>query len=351
MSSNYPYINARIRAMQSELITPADLAMLADGKDADDVARYLAKTAYGPDIEKGLHLYHGAQGVEEGIRKNVLKKFVQIRDMMDEDGKHMIEVWLRKWEIRDIKTILRAQHSGVMDSAVVENLYAVGKLHKSVLAELAKTHDARQLIEMLGSMRSPYTKVLRAALPQYESSRSLFPLEFALDRDYYAELERAATELQSSEDQEIVHAWLINEIHVVNVLLLARLYHETMPLAQKISFFLPLPKRQSTPYADYLNRHSFKEAMMAAAGALKRGAYGEFVAGHVDGSLESLIRGLEKLRIQEQISLFGQDPLSIAIVLAYLYAKHNEGANLRILVYGLKSGLPKSRIESELVYA
>ena len=59
---------------------------------------------------------------------------------------------------------------------------------------------------------------------------------------------------------------------------------------------------------------------------------------------------LEKFLIRKGVSAFSGDPLSVASVIGYFWAKYNEVTNIRIISRCKTVDLPDEQLKEELVY-
>jgi V/A-type H+-transporting ATPase subunit C len=59
---------------------------------------------------------------------------------------------------------------------------------------------------------------------------------------------------------------------------------------------------------------------------------------------------LDKFVLQKALSLFSGDPLSLALVIGYLWAKLNEITNIRIIAMCKTEYVPEKEVMEELVF-
>jgi V/A-type H+-transporting ATPase subunit C len=67
------------------------------------------------------------------------------------------------------------------------------------------------------------------------------------------------------------------------------------------------------------------------------------------GSIAVFERALEDYVMRKAVKLGVGDPLGAGVVVSYLWAKHNEVQNLRIIVKGKSVGMPRDRMREELI--
>ena len=67
------------------------------------------------------------------------------------------------------------------------------------------------------------------------------------------------------------------------------------------------------------------------------------------GRFSRIERCLESYLINANIRLFRAEPLSVAVIIAFIWAKLNEIVNLRIVLRGQNVGMPEEKIREALV--
>ncbi|MCH8328932.1 MAG: V-type ATPase subunit [Nanoarchaeota archaeon] len=83
--------------------------------------------------------------------------------------------------------------------------------------------------------------------------------------------------------------------------------------------------------------------------------YGDAIKGGIEdlkstGSLITIETELYKYLLKESILLLHQHPLSIDVILGFMFAKDIEIRNLRIIIKGKQLGLDNDFIEKQLVF-
>ena len=78
----YAYVNARIKAMKSRLLDPSLLEQLINKPDIDSFIAELEKTTYREELDKAGVLYSGINRIEVAIRKDLVKTFRTILNLI-----------------------------------------------------------------------------------------------------------------------------------------------------------------------------------------------------------------------------------------------------------------------------
>lgn len=349
MAVDFSYPNARIRAMRSDLLDLNFYQKLLEIEEPSALISALGETVYKGDVEEGTLKYSGTLGVEEAFRKNITRTFAKIYNMVEGDARDLVEILLGRWDVHSLKTILRGKNVGAPIEEILESLIPAGRLNEVFLTELAKQPDIKAVIDLLVMTRVPFGKPLAKAFPQYSQTKNLVRLELALDEFFYDyALQKTKISLF---DAQLVHEVFKREIDVINILTILRLVQQKIEDAEKALFFIEEGK--------YIDREQFLELVKSGdvesvVHKLEKTPYGEtlkeaFVSYMDRGALSVMERSLEKLLIRKNTKLFRADPLSIALIIAYIWAKYNEIINLRIIVRGKALGMPSQKIKEDLV--
>jgi len=106
----FAYVNARIRGMRSRLLDRSLLEQLINKPDLDSLIAELEKTAYRQELEKAGVLFSGITRIEVAIRKDLVRTFRTILNFIKgEDAEKLLTIILNRWDIQNIKTILRGK--------------------------------------------------------------------------------------------------------------------------------------------------------------------------------------------------------------------------------------------------
>lgn len=345
---DYGYSNARIRAMKSYLFDRPFYENLLRMVLVSEITVALEQTPYKRDIEEGTLRFPGALGVEEGLRRNTVSTFQKLLEIVNGEARELAKILLGRWDIQNIKTILRGKHTGSSSEEVLSSLFPAGELSEQVFGQLEKQIDIKAVLDLMVVWKVPYNKPLIRNFPEYARTRNLARLELELDRFYYSYvLER----LQKKKlNVLLVREVIQREIDFVNIMTLIRLTREDVEEREIAGFFIDGGK--------YLKQDQFSELAKARkpediVNALHATPFYEalnqgLAKFNETGALSAIERSLEKLMVQKNIRMFRGDPLSIALIIGYIWAKYNEIVNLRIIVRGKDVEMPEEKIREGL---
>src|SRR5665647_1894847 len=153
----YEYANARIRAMKSRLLDRKELEELAGKLDIESVINQLEETPYREDIEDASVKYSGIACVEDALRRNLSNTFRLILSFVKgEDAQTLMQIFLNRWDIQNIKTILRGKNIHAPANEILESLAPAGALDDATLVALTKQPDVKAVIDLLATWGIEY---------------------------------------------------------------------------------------------------------------------------------------------------------------------------------------------------
>jgi V/A-type H+-transporting ATPase subunit C len=336
--------------MKSRLLDSRTMDELARKPDLASLIVEMEKTPYREDIADASTRYAGIQCVEYALRRNYTRMFGRILGFVrGEPAEAYIRILMHRWDIQNIKTVLRGKSFHIPQGEVFECLVPAGDLDDVTLGEMIKQPDVRAVIDLLATWHIPYARPLIRHFREYTDERNLIVLESALDRFYYSTGLEAVR--RDKYDENLVRDMLGTEVDVVNIKTTLRLIRDKIELQDAEIYLLDGGRglRRNALLA-MLGAKSLEEAV----GMLKGTEY-EFLARvpeeHFRGEkVSEFEKRLDRFLIARGISGFNRDPLSIAIAVGYFWAKYNEITNLRIIARCRTADVPDEVVRGELFY-
>jgi len=343
------YANARLRGMRSRLLPREFYERLIDTPEVSQVVKELMETDYGPDLEG--EVVHGftAEVIDEALKQNMVRAYRKVINFVHPRARKLLSTLLGRWDVFNIKTILRGAHNHVSVDDVKSSFFPAGYLGQDELEALARLDDVRAIIDTMAMWGLVYAAPLRQAYPEYSKDNDLAPLELALDRQYS---EWAAERLVGETiDVEVARKLLGIQVDTANLVMVFRLlkadiepavaerYYLEGGRAIRKDMFLELSKLSDvdevldrlkvTPYASVLDDAALRYLENA--------------------SIPVFERALEDTMMRTAHVASVRDPNDVGVAIAYLYGKQNEITNLRIIVKGKAVGMPADRVREELI--
>ncbi|MCX6668622.1 MAG: V-type ATP synthase subunit C [Methanothrix sp.] len=335
----YAYITGRVRAMKTKLI-PAEMYPRMMSMDTSEIARYLEETQYKDEIDALSKDYSGTELIEHATFANLAKIYRKLLKVSIDEPSFLILEYLRRWDVWNIKTLLRGKFYGASDTEIMKYLVPAGELSEEHLAELAKKESIQDIISAFD--RTDYS----SALAQYDG-KSLASVENALDKLYYFRMERAVGGTLSV-GGGLLLKYVRREIDIRNLITLFRMNKAGVDAAMIQENLIPGGK-----LFDELSRMAgqpFGEFIRGLEGYPFWSSISDVATADID-AISRIEARLKAYLIRYAWALSNYHPLSILPVLGYMVSKETEVANIRKIVMGKEAGLPAELIEEQVVVA
>jgi V/A-type H+/Na+-transporting ATPase subunit C len=347
---DYGYINARMRGMKSRLLTHRDLDDLITKPDLESLIADLENTPYRDEIIEAKGQLSGILCIEYALRENFTRTFRKIQNFAkQEEAEQYIIIFLHRWDVQNIKTILRGKNIHVTNDEILSCLVPAGQLDEATLKELLKQTDVRAVIDLLATWRIHYARPLTEKYPEFIKTRDLAVLECALDRYYYSDALKSVK--APTYNNRLIQDLLSLEIDVVNLRTVLRMVRDHVAPEDSQRYLIGGGKEfDEKKLARLLTLSSIEEVVKALLSTRYR-----FLADVPESVVRSqkisaIERELERFLIKKGVGAFLLDPLSVGSVIGYFWAKYNEITNIRIISRCKTADFPIEHLKEELVY-
>lgn len=360
---DYGYANARVRAMKSLLLSEDFYEHLMQIDDSNAILEALKKTPYKTEIEEvALLKTTTSEIIDEALKRNIAKTFNKVATFVAGEAGKLVKVLLARWDLHNLKTILRGKHISANENEIREGLIPAGELNEALLNELVRAIDVPGVVDLLATWGIPSARPLVENLPRYLARKELLTLEIPLDKFYYEQVSRQSR--GNSLHARIVHDLIIMEIDVRNLVTLLRLQgvkfefkgekEEIEKQVKEQIEVLFVPGGKEIELTDFVSLAQ-KRDVEAILKHLRSSPYGAVLRSGIEryketNSLSILERKLEEYLAQKAISTYRKGPLCIGIIVGYLWMKFKEVVNLRIITRCKIMGVPERKIREELIF-
>lgn len=332
----YAYITGRVRAMKTKLI-PHEMYQRMLGMDIPEITRYLEETQYKEEIDSMAKDHSGAELVEYATFANLAKTYRKLLEVSIDEPQFLILEYLRRWDIWNIKTILRGKFYGASEEEIMKYLVPAGELDLEFLEGLAKKERIEEVISAFDG--TDYY----VALAQYDG-QMLSSVENALDKLYYFRMERAVGGTLSV-GGGLLLKYVRKEIDVRNLVTLFRMNKAGIEASVIQENLIPGGKLHEE--LSRMAGQSYNEFVRGLEGYPFWSAISD-VAGE-GGSVSRIEARLRAYLVRYAWALSNYHPLSILPVLGYIVSKDTEVSNIRKIVRGKEAGLSAELIEEQVV--
>jgi V/A-type H+/Na+-transporting ATPase subunit C len=341
-SGNYPYVTARVRAKKAALLSE-DIYERMLQMEIPQIARILGEGAYKTEILALATKASGVDLIELATSRNLAAVFNQIIGFSEGELRQMIAWYLDRFDVQNIKTIVRGKLFGASAAEIKEDMVPAGSMKESALQALI---DLPTLDEIFGRLEGTiYALALRAIGKKPSELERWNEWEDRVSQLYYENL--LAVVPERTEGTRLMREFVRREIDIVNLKTLLRLWaSKTTPTFDVfVDGGFEIPKEDlsemigmdANALSARLRDYPLTEDLSARLKDLQALGVGQ------------LVRSVEKLHLLAAGRYAHVHPLSVLPILDYIVRKDREVQNLRIVARGKESGLSPEAIRDLLV--
>jgi len=336
------YLNTRVSLYAGRLWPDAALdALISETDDAlaDSLNRgglpQLA-AGYAPRSER----QQDARSLEQRLIAQILDETrVMIRPLTG-PARTFLTFWTARFEISNVKTLLRSKMTGERPAAALARLTPMGAFGRLDNQDLAHAEDVGELLRRLEA--GPYAGIVRHARRAFEQSHDPFNLDAALDHGYYEGLTLRAQPLEDTVGAPF-RSLMANLIDRINLVWLLRYrFNYKLPPAQV--YYLLVSSRYSLP-GTRLQELAALDSLDAVLAALPT-ALQVKLSGATD--IPGVFARMEQAAAEQALRVLRSSAPDIARAFAYLILRERDLRAIRAVLRGRHLGLAEADIRTAL---
>ena len=337
---DFSYINARVKVMKSHLLPPNRVLEFFGAQDLEAFIQALSDTPYNMELQEALSRFRGTRAVDEALAQNFYRATRRILSFADGSPRLQIEVVLLRYDLQNIRAIVRGRHTGRSEEEILATLYPGGLLSEVKLRELLQQPDLRAIADTLVTWMHPLGRAVRQGVEAAQRSESLLDIEIALDRAYAQYGLRVADGEGGGE--ATFRRFLQAQITATNVktALKLRLMRE-LSREERARFYIlggGVSLDRFLTVADPMSSIS-ELAGLPLLGAQLTGTE----------SLLEMERAIDRAFQRMAAQMYLGDPLALGVVIGYLTRKAAEVSNLRVIAHAKLLGISEDVAREEIV--
>jgi V/A-type H+-transporting ATPase subunit C len=186
---DYVYSNARVRAMASRLLEKGTFDELLAAADFGRAVNILDNTEYGPDIEVTILEGFRPTSIDRALNRNLARNFSKVKEFFIGRPQELLKVLLSRWDLYNLKTIIRGKRAMVPKAEISRNLMPVGSLDLVVLDLIIDQPDLRAALDAIVMFSSQwwinYGEAIAPHMAEFLREKDLSIIELALDRFHW----------------------------------------------------------------------------------------------------------------------------------------------------------------------
>ncbi len=342
----YPYTYVRTVVMRA-LLFKRDHYIKMIKMSFNEIAKFLQESHYRKEINELATQYSGTDLLELALNRSLAESFKKLIRISSPELALLIKEYAKRKDIDDLKTILRGRFTNTDEKTISKSITGAGTLSYDFLVSLLKRES---VVEILKNNKIMGFSLFKNALKAFNEKRSLVEIENILDQFYYSNLIKFSSALPK--EGALFRDFLLKEVEILNLLTLLRLKKAQFK-KEVIKNFLILSGDKAEDAK--IMQFAATDDLEQLSKAFQRTEYRNTISKGIEyfkktNSLIMLEIELYKHLLKRSILFMHQHPLSIDVILGYMFAKDIEVRNLKLLVKGKQLGLSEQFIESQLIY-
>ena len=343
--SEYAAVQARVRAMYGEMIAPETWEALCEAASYTALVEILKETVYGPYLDEIEDKNLTPRRAVYQVKKHLANAFDALAPLVPRTARFLMVQLYHRYEVDNLKALMRGIERGTPWERVRYVLFPLGSFTTLDAEGLMEAEGVEAVIERLRD--TPYYDTLSHAMKRYTAEGSLFPLEVALDLDYWRRLWRDVDRLTDTDRAQARR--IVGSLLDVTNLMWAIRYRVNHHLSEEeiINYTLPFGYRVHDEDVRAIAAGADIAQMVTRVYPGIEGV-GELIKAPQDG-LPKLEAQFQRYMVQECRTAFVGYPFHVGVPAAYLILTEFEIQDLTVLVEAKSSQMPVERFHPYLV--
>ena len=341
----YAAINSRVRAMYSGLLTSQECVRLREASDLSGLIEVLKGTVYASYVTELEDRNLTPRRAVYEVRRHLADVYVSVIQSAPDQVRNLLTKLYRHFEVGNLKAALRGIVAGASWDQIRYVLFPFGPITVLPAQAMVEAGNVGAAVELLRG--TPYYETLSHAMTRYTAEQSLFPLEVALDLNYWRELRKEMALLKDQDRAQAQH--IVGALLDMTNLMWAiryRVYHH-LSEEEVINYTLPF---------GYRVRDEDIRAIAAGADIAQVVSRLYTNLHDVDTLLHDPRSGLPELELQLQRfvaevcrAAFSGYPFHIGIPLGFLVLNELEVQDLTVLIEAKSAHMPAEEFQPHLL--
>ncbi len=347
--SDYGYVNARVRGMRSHLLTKDFFMRLVETPDFESLHSMLEQTIYRREVNEAVLMDPERPDYDQALNLNLIAAFRKILDATGGEAHRLTGILLAKYDLLNVKTILRGKKGSATASEIISQLVPVGNLRMDSLEQMAQEREIKDVISTMNGLQIRYARPLVAAYPTYmKKDQDLSILEIALDKFHYQDV---MDSLRGKDTNvEMVRQMISGEIDMRNISTLVRIRGLKLDDGEVEQLRIPVGMLSEDQFLGLHRLGDIVQLVSEYPDPRYRKLLERALAEYQEEDMVAFDRELERELVRRGVAMSNVDVLSIGVIIGYIWAKQNELINLRIVLKGKMMDQPQADIRKDLFF-
>ncbi len=341
----YPAVNAKLKALSSNMLKEKDFQNLIELNSVQEAFNYLYNNTY---YQEYLEEFSGQEihrrQLELKLKKSIVLSEDFLKKYLSSDLKNFVEKYFKKFEIEDLKIILRTILLENEDDYLSDNLIYINRNKKIDFNNLIQASSYSELQEVLKEL--DYADVLDEFAEQYQKNKNLFQIEMALDFNWFSQLNKLAAKL-SNQDQKYFDEIIGTHIDLLNIQWIYRIKkYYNLSSGEILNYIIPFHFKIKREELQNMSQVNNAEDLLEH---ILYGPYQELLENAIKGVNNIFERFFLNYIYRKLKQIKSKSFFSISNILAYLYIREYELRDIITIIEGIRYSLPDERIKNFLI--
>ncbi len=342
---NYAYTVTRVKAKKSHLLKEEDYDKMIQ-MSVPEISRYISEAGYQKEMTDLAGKYSGISLVEHATYENMANVFKSILGASQGELADMVAAYLEKWDLWNLKVILRGKSYGVDAEGIREDLVLAGKVDGASLDKLISLDSVEDVLAECS--KAGKVTVPNEVITEYKETGNLGVVEDCLDKLHYQKLLDSVNPY--TQPTKIFLDYIRKDIDVINLKTIMKLKLEGIYGDEVMKYYIPGGMEIDSKYAQLLANY---DTIKASLGDLSRlEVFEEYIKPAIEGddlTHKAVLSSVKKYQADQAKKMAHMYPLSVLPVIDFMVSKETEVRNIRVVARGVDSGLSRETIKSLVV--
>lgn len=343
---NYAYACTRVKAKKRFLLSRDTYSRMLV-MDVHEIGRSLGETQYHDEMTKYASRYSGASLVEVAVTRNLAETYSDILSFTTGHLRDMVSNYLKRWDMFNVKTILRGKTTDVRDEEIIDTLVPAGAFSEAYLRSLVAMSSVQEIMDTL--LFEPSLGITPELVREVVDSKRIARLEDHLDKNMYYDLLKVVRGMNRAD--QLLRDFVRREVDVTNLKVLLKLKAERIPEDRIAKYLIPGGMEYSI---DKLRTMAQAEGLTAVIEEMERSSMYEDIKPALDRFKDDRKLSGITIALDNALTFTSEKfahfyPLSVLPIVNYVIRKKVEVDNIRIIARGKQSNLSTKVIEGLLV--
>jgi V/A-type H+-transporting ATPase subunit C len=186
----FAYPNARVRAIGVPYVLAGNMHPLLESKNVSEVISRIADS-YKLDVTG-----EDPDALERALNLALFKTYKSTITRVPKCIKPFLESYLMKFEAEQLKVAIKGKTAKLSPDDIKKKMISVGNVAPELIGELAEADSIDRIVQILSD--TAYGKALSNTILDYEKTKSVLPLELALDACVFQGLSESVSKIPAS---------------------------------------------------------------------------------------------------------------------------------------------------------